>query len=103
MCMTAWIVRKDGQEVEASNIESLASALDLPLTELVFDASFTRHGVRKILENPSRLCLCVVDIRATAAKAGFSCDEPTWDGRTRYTDSWSLRGHAPPSMTRALH
>ena len=50
MCMTAWIVRKDGQEVEAGNIESLASALDLPPTELVFDASFTRHGVRKILD-----------------------------------------------------
>jgi hypothetical protein len=32
MCMTAWIVRKDGQEVQVSNIESLASALDLPLT-----------------------------------------------------------------------
>jgi hypothetical protein len=93
MCITAWIVRKDG----------LASALDIPLTELVFDASFTHHAVGKILKNPDRICLCPVDIRATAEKAGFSCDDPTWDGRSRHSNSWNLRRRVPPFMTGTLH
>jgi hypothetical protein len=96
-------MRKDGQEVKVGNVESLASALDIPLTELVFDASFTRHGVRKILHNAKRACLCPVNIGATAAKAGFSCEEPTWDGRTRQANPWALRQRTPPSMPGVFH